>query len=68
MNDAVDVVSGNGINVSAVSGTNDKRVSVKLSSDGTKQTASAVTASGLEFDTDGGLYLVGLDAGTYTIE
>ena len=68
VNDAVDVVSGNGINISAVPGTNDKRVSVNLSSDGTKQTASAVTASGLDFDTDGGLYLVGLDAGTYTIE
>lgn len=67
-NSAVDVVSGYGINVNAVSGTNDKRISVKLSSDGSAQTASAVTTSGLEFDTDGGLYLVGLDAGTYTIE
>ena len=68
VSDAVDVVSGNGINVNTVSGTNDKRVSVKLSDDGTKQTATAVTASGLDFDTDGGLYIVGLDAGTYVIE
>lgn len=66
-NSAVDVVSGNGINVNAVSGTNDKSISVKLSSDGSAQTASAVTTSGLEFDLDGGLYIVGLDAGTYTI-
>ena len=68
VSDAVDVVSGNGISVSAVTGTNDKRVSVKLSDNGTKQTTTAMTASGLDFDTDGGLYIVGLDAGTYVIE
>lgn len=43
-----------------------KIVNVKLSQDVSKQTATGNTKSMLEFDTDGGLYVTGIDAGEYS--
>jgi hypothetical protein len=43
-----------------------KIVNVKLSTDETKQDATGNTVSMLEFDTDGGLYVTGIDAGEYS--
>lgn len=43
-----------------------KIVNVKLSQDASKQDATGNTASMLWFDTDGGLYVTGIDAGEYS--
>ena len=45
-----------------------KIVNVKLSTDETKQDATGNTVSMLEFDTDGGLYVTGIDAGEYSTQ
>lgn len=42
-----------------------KIVNVKLSQDPSKQIATGNTKSMLEFDSDGGLYVTGIDAGEY---